>query len=269
MTRLLVGCEVLRTEVERLLARTGHVVEARWLEVGLHREPSRLRAAVTGAIREGPACGAEAVLLLYGLCAGSLDGVRAEGAPLVIPRAHDCITLHLGSRERYAEEHEREPGTYWCSRGVLEHDGRSAIGGAPDDGTPLPLFSEEGRRVFLAELAETYGEEEAEYLMEAWAEGWTRHYHRLVLLAERETIPEADRERVRSAAARYGWRYEERTPDWRLLEMLLGGDWPEDAFLVVPPGHAIRATHDERIVESVPPAGPDPETTGPGESESC
>jgi hypothetical protein len=252
MTRLLVGCEVLRSEAERFIARTGLAVETRWIEVGLHREPPRLRKAIGDAVREGAERGAEAVLLLYGLCAGSLEGVRAEGAPLVLPRAHDCITLHLGSPERYAEELEREPGTYWCSRGVLEHDGTAAIAGAPDDAAPLPLFSEEGRTAFREELVETYGEEEAEYLMEAWAEGWTQHYRRLVLLAERESIPEADRERVRKAAARYGWEYEERAPDWRLLGMLLGGDWPEEAFLVVPPGHAIRATHDERIVESVP-----------------
>lgn len=39
---------------------------------------------------------------------------------LVIPRAHDCITLYLGSRQRYLEQFNARPGTYWYSLDYLE-----------------------------------------------------------------------------------------------------------------------------------------------------
>jgi len=38
----------------------------------------------------------------------------------VVPRAHDCITLLLGSKERYAKLFGERPGTYWYSAGWLE-----------------------------------------------------------------------------------------------------------------------------------------------------
>ena len=33
----------------------------------------------------------------------------ARHTPIVMPRAHDCITLYLGSRERYQAQFERHP----------------------------------------------------------------------------------------------------------------------------------------------------------------
>ena len=40
----------------------------------------------------------EAVLLGYGLCSNGLVGLTARSIPLVVPRAHDCITLFLGEQ---------------------------------------------------------------------------------------------------------------------------------------------------------------------------
>jgi hypothetical protein len=38
---------------------------------------------------------------VYGLCNLALTSLRARAVPVVVPRAHDCITLYLGSRQRY------------------------------------------------------------------------------------------------------------------------------------------------------------------------
>ena len=43
----------------------------------------------------------DAMLLGYALCNNGLVGLRARTKPLIIPRAHDCITLFLGSAARY------------------------------------------------------------------------------------------------------------------------------------------------------------------------
>ena len=42
--------------------------------------------------------GYEAILLGYARCNDGLVGVTARDIPLVIPRAHDCITFFFGSR---------------------------------------------------------------------------------------------------------------------------------------------------------------------------
>ena len=70
----------------------------------------------------------DAVLLGYGLCSNGLVGMGARSIPLVVPRAHDCITLFLGSKERYLQYFQDNPGVYfmtsgWIGRGVGLHQG--------------------------------------------------------------------------------------------------------------------------------------------------
>ena len=49
------------------------------------------------------------MVLAYGLCGGVTAGLHAGSITLVIPRAHDFITIFLGSRDRYpgSTEHPR------------------------------------------------------------------------------------------------------------------------------------------------------------------
>src|SRR5204863_4743779 len=47
-------------------------------------------------------------------------GLAARTLPLVVPRAHDCIALLMGSRERYQNYFEQNRGVYFRSTGWLE-----------------------------------------------------------------------------------------------------------------------------------------------------
>ena len=62
----------------------------------------------------------EAVLLGYALCGTGTAGLEARTLPLVIPRAHDCIALLMGSRERYQKYFEENQGVYFRSTGWIE-----------------------------------------------------------------------------------------------------------------------------------------------------
>ena len=64
------------------------------------------------------------------MCGTATVGLTARHAPLVLPRAHDCITLYLGSRQRYNEEFMRHPGTYWYSVDYMERQEPGASRGA-------------------------------------------------------------------------------------------------------------------------------------------
>ncbi len=54
---------------------------------------------------------------LSAACGGATSGVVARDVPVVLARAHDCITIFLGGRARYEREFETTPGTY-CSSPV-------------------------------------------------------------------------------------------------------------------------------------------------------
>ncbi len=85
----------------------------------------------------------------------------------MIPRAHDCITLMLGSKETYRKLFEQHPGTYWFSPGWIER------GWQP---------SEEKYRFLMTSYAAHYGEENAEYLMDM-EQNWIKEYKQALYIA--------------------------------------------------------------------------------------
>ncbi|MFQ6099237.1 MAG: DUF1638 domain-containing protein, partial [Armatimonadota bacterium] len=115
-----IACEVLYRELHVLATECGHEVQLAFQKFGLHDEPDKLRSETQRAIDETPSDGVDYIALGYGICSNGLAGICAREIPLVIPRAHDCITLFLGSKERYAEEFRRHPGTYYYTAGWIE-----------------------------------------------------------------------------------------------------------------------------------------------------
>ncbi|MBN4061048.1 DUF1638 domain-containing protein [bacterium AH-315-I18] len=118
----MITCAVLETEIEHLVAQQPLVVHVEKLAQGLHNEPPKLRSVLQLAIdRVEDQIDVDAIVLGYGLCSRGIEGVSAKGCKLVVARAHDCITLLLGSKERYAEYVAKHPGTYWYSPGWNRH----------------------------------------------------------------------------------------------------------------------------------------------------
>ena len=90
-----IACDVVARPVYLCAARSPHVVDIHLFERGLHNEPKDLRTRLQEAIDGAPPI-ADAVVLGYGLCGGATAGIVARDRPVVLPRAHDCITLFLG-----------------------------------------------------------------------------------------------------------------------------------------------------------------------------
>ena len=100
----------------------------------------------------------EAILLGYALCSNGLVGLAARSIPLVVPRAHDCITLFLGSKERYLEYFYAHPGVYFKTSGWIERgDGLAQFG-------PETVQQQAGMTNTYEELVAKYGEDNARYL---------------------------------------------------------------------------------------------------------
>ena len=262
-----IACEVFARPLYFLASRSANIIDIELIEKAQHNQPEELRSSIRARIRQVPSDRYDSVVLAYGLCGKALEGIQAGPIPVVIPRAHDCITLYLGSRERYREEFEREPGTFWYIDDYVERSSEEELDGFGGPGTFYTLeprgslerdpdgapgkswssgsFSRDADRLFR-EYVEKYGEDNARYLIREMS-AWHDHYRRAVYI--RTGLANAGRaeSRARMRAKTAGWAYEEVPADLRLLEKLLNGDWDED-FLMVQPGRKIAMSLDEEVV---------------------
>jgi len=232
-------CEILRREVEHLLAQSQSPPEACFLRKGYHDNPAVLREEVQKAI-DGAPSGFDAILLGYGLCGKGLEGVAARTQPLVVPRVHDCISLLLGSAKAYEEHFSAHPGTYYYSPGWLEW-GSDAIDRAPAQGIGLGRSYEE--------YAAKFGEDNARYLMELEA-SWAQRYTRAAFIDS--GLPDCDRweTQAKGIALSKGWNFERISGSLRLLRLLIEGPGPHQELLLVPPGARIVAALDGSIIRA-------------------
>ena len=240
-----IACEVMAREFHHAAARSRNTVEIEFLTQGLHDNPDVCRREIQSRLEQADNEKFDAVLLGYGLCNNGLAGVRAAGRPVVIPRAHDCITLLLGSRERYAGEFEHHPGTYYFSSGWLEYSGRK--------GERVEYVQKSGltARMAYQDLVEKYGQENARFIQETMS-AWTVHYTRGAYIRFPFTDHLDHPVQVRAKCEGNGWDYAEMSGDLSLVQALLDGDWTRDRFVVVEPGQAIA-----------------PDLVGVGEDRAC
>ena len=133
----LLACEILRREITSLTADSPHQIDVEFLPLQLHaigrvRMKDRL-SEYLATVNEDTF---DAILLGYALCSGGIADLTANKVPLVVPRAHDCITLFLGSRKRYEEYFFANGGTYFATTGWLEQDN-----GLNYDAEMMPFYS--------------------------------------------------------------------------------------------------------------------------------
>jgi len=244
----LISCEIFFREMCAAIASSRNRIDIEFLPKGLHDiGTAGMNARLRDAIDRVDESSYDAVLLGYGCCNNAVVGLESRSIPLVIPRAHDCITLLLGSKERYAEYFHANPGVYFKSTGWIERNDRGDL-------RQLSIQEKTGMDLSYEELVAKYGEDNAKFLFEQLCDT-TRNYRRITFI-EMGIEPDDRFERGAEADANSkGWEYEKVVGDLSLIRRFLDGDWTEDAFLVVPPGHRVTTSHDERIVELDPRIG--------------
>lgn len=206
--RKIIACEVLRDEIERV----NPGLEIDYVDGALHDFPERLRAALQERI--DATTGARDVLLCCGRCSNGTVGLRAGEHRLVVPAVDDCISLVLGSRRRYLEEHRRCPGTYYYTRGWVD---------VIDD--PYKDY---------LKIVPKYGEEKAARLARMILANYTR-----VAVVDTGVVPlETLTPYVETVAAFYGLPIEYLPGTLRYFEKLIAGPHDEE-FIVVEPGDVL------------------------------
>ncbi|HEV2136085.1 MAG TPA: DUF1638 domain-containing protein [Terracidiphilus sp.] len=238
-------CQVFTRELEAVCLRSPNIIDVETLNMGLHDLGAQMRPYLQERIDSADSAGYEAIVLAYGLCGRGTEGLRAAAAPLVLPRAHDCIGVLMGSRRRYQEYFDNHPGVYYRSPGWIEYQN-------PDSALE-PAFAASkrvlGERRSLDQLTAQYGEDNGKYLFEQFT-AYHRRYSGLTYISTGVDGDAGYRDRARREAERNEWAFEELEGSLSLLQRLVDGAWDPADFLVVPPGKAVHASGKESIVET-------------------
>lgn len=231
----LIYCSVFEDEIALLAADAAHIKTRLRFDIGLHDRPKTMRENLQAAVNEMDACeGIDAIVLVYGLCGLGTAGLQAGRHKLVISRAHDCMTLFLGSKERYAAKQAASPDCYFYTPGW--NRARRVPG-------PERLAA------LRAELAKKFDADEVDYLVEAERSLWAAHGHAVYLeLGTADAKAEADY--ARRCAEGLGWTFEHVTGDATLLRDLLWGSWDEERFQTIMPGQRLLHAVNERIFKT-------------------
>jgi Protein of unknown function (DUF1638) len=235
----LISCEVLFREMCHACAHSPHQVDVEFLPKGLHDLGGKPMAAkIQEVVDRTPEGAYEAILLGYGLCGNGLDGLTARHTRLVLPRAHDCVALLMGSAPRYLTYFEGNPGTYYRSTGWLERG----------KGLQQLTHNTAGFDESLEALIRKYGEDNGCYLYEEM----TRYQTQYRKLAFIETGLEASGKFAEEAAAEAGekgWSFEKLTGDLAWLARLVEGERAQSEFVIAAPGQHIAASYDHAVVK--------------------
>ena len=238
----LISCEIFYRGMCTAVARSANPVDVEFLSKGLHDIGSaKMLHRLQEAVDRVDASKYSAVLLGYGLCNNGLAGLTARAIPLVLPRAHDCITMFLGSKDRYQDYFTTHPGVYFKTTGWIE---RGTNGG---DLNQLSIAHQMGMDASYEELVAKYGDDNAKYLYEELCDT-VKNYSQLTFVEMGVEPDDSFERRTREDAEERGWKFEKVAGDLSMIQRLVDGVWDAKEFLLVPPGWRVMAKYDEGII---------------------
>ncbi len=249
-----IGCEIIYREACYLAAVAPNLVDVEFLKRGLHdlETPDMLAKVQATVDAVSPKARYEAILLGYGRCNDGVVGLRAREIPLVIPRAHDCITFFFGSPGAYQEYFDQHPGTFYMTTGWSEQNTYDE----PEGNHTQPAYGQTGvmGKLGLTEsyeqLVAKYGEDNAAFITETLG-NWTQNYTRYLYLKMGICCEDDYIEQTRKWAGDRDWEFELRDGKLTLMEKLFTGQWDDD-FVIVQPGEQIVARNDGSVLAVAP-----------------
>ncbi len=240
----LISCEIFYREICAAVSRTPNTVDIEFLPKGLHDIGSApMRERLQAELDRAENRTYDAILLAYGLCNNGTAGLQARLAPVVLPRAHDCISLFFGSKERYLDYFDSHPGVFFRTTGWIER------GTADGELSQISIQRRSGLDSSYEELVARYGKENADYLREALS-SYDRNYRQVTFIEMGIEPDDSFEGRAREEASRKGWSFEKIRGDMSLIQRLVDGPWDDSEFLVVRPGQRVKANYDDAIIST-------------------
>ncbi len=234
----LIACNVFTREACLCVANSPHTIDLEFTQLGEHARPELLRRRLQAMIdaAEAETKKYDAILLLFGLCGNATLDLQARKTPLVIPRAHDCCAVLLGSRARFEEHFRHRPSTPFSSVGYMERG--EYLLHTPDDQSEMALDDP------FAAYVKEYGEENAQYIWDTLHPEGHDADAAAVFIDLPELAHLAKIDTFAAEAAKRHLRCETLPGDLTLVRQLIDGHWPADDFLILQPGQQIAAVYD-------------------------
>lgn len=207
MHTVAIACRTIEDEINAVVKELPGCCPVRWVESGLHNFPVKLKDRLQQEIKS--ADGAENILLLFGYCGNSIEGLRSHSAQLVVPKVADCISLLLNGDQK------RLVRSYFLTEGWLRGEDNICC-------EFLYCVKKYGRDKAL----DLYRTMLKSYSTLAFIDTGTYNLNRLMT----ETA---------EFAASLNLTQQVVTGSLSLLRKALKGEWDDD-FIKVPPGMALR-----------------------------
>lgn len=241
----IIACNVFYREVCALIAESPHTCDVEFLPRGLHDLGSeKMASTMQRCVSETKADQSyDAICLAYGLCNNGIVGLWNDSTKIVVPRAHDCIALFMGSHERYQTYFDEHPGTWYRTTGWYERFDPTVAGEST-------VQQKMGMVWERQKLVDKYGEDNADYILETMGDP-TAHYNQLTFISMGLKCEAPFIERARLEAAEKEWTFDLLDGSMAVLGKLINGNW-DDNFLLVEPGQTIQPSHDPSIIKSLP-----------------
>ena len=239
MVLKLIACEVFVREICHCVAKTPHVVDVEFTEKGAHDKSDFLRQLIQSRIDATEEAGRkyDAILLGYGLCGNATVNLLSRNLKVVIPRAHDCCTIFLGSKQKFKEYFAENPSLPFTSAGYMER-GDSCVREASIKRTL-------GLDRTYEEYVRLYGEDNARYIMESLRPlSLDQQDHKVVYVEMPETGHLGYAEKCRAKAEAEGKEFLQLQGDIRLVRNLVFGEWDSGDFLLINPHQQTVGAHD-------------------------
>jgi hypothetical protein len=237
----LLACETFTREICACMAGLPHVIDLEFTAIDSHDQPDTLRKSLQDKIDAAERSGREydSILLCYGLCGNATAGLFAQSTQLVIPRAHDCCTILLGSKNCFKQHFEKCPSQAFFSRGQIEHHSDAHL-------HHLWIKTPEERKALFAKL---YGEENTADMVKAMDPSCGS---RLVYINIKPTESRECIQQCREKAANEKKEYVQLEGSLSLIRNLMSGNWYAEDFLIVKPGKKISGVYDwDTVIEAV------------------
>jgi hypothetical protein len=114
-----IACRTIEDEINAVYKTLPVQFPIFWVESGLHNFPSKLKNRIQQEIDK--VSGVENILLLFGYCGNSIEGLMAPQAQLVVPKVEDCISLLLGGNQ-IRRDLSREVPSFYLTEGWLRYE---------------------------------------------------------------------------------------------------------------------------------------------------
>ena len=239
----LICCDVFARIACDLVSKSPHIVDLEFVPMLAHDEPQELNRLIKEKIEKSTMESSrkyDAVILGFGLCGNAVIGLTCS-IPMVIPRAHDCCTIHMGSKENFIGAFGTILSARWSSTGYYERCHSLAYGYLGTEQLAAHKTSVE-----YMNYVEQFGEDNADYIWETMhpeIETDEAVYIKIDGFEHSNAF-----ENYKSEIEKSDKRLKTVNGDISMLKALIDGQWDDERFLVVPPGKRIIGVYDMEYV---------------------